>query len=428
MPGTSDLWVIFAEEFRRQIRNRGFVFFTVALSVLMLAMIPLTPVIVGLLEDDPESAAEESAPAGEAPSPLERVGYVDPSGVLPAPGSRQTPRPFADAAAGLEAVRNGEIDTLFALDANYLESGQVKEYWTLRETRGRFGGNWDAQGAFRAFLRQELIGGRVPDNVLARAVDPGYYAHYDVAADGAVTQSDSLAQSLGEFFVAMMFAALLLIAVVTGSGGLLRAVSEEKETRMMEMLVTSASPLSIMAGKLLAAGSVGLIHIAVWLIVAFTAVPAIFDSVPGGAGLSFTPGLLAVVSLCFLLGYFLFSVLSLLIATVVSSAAEGQRQTGMLILPGGLPLWLSGLIVNSPDNLLAQILSWFPFTAPTMLMVRIGGGSQMSAGEVAGSLAVVAATALVLLWAAARIFRAGILLSGQRITPANVWTALRHAE
>jgi hypothetical protein len=63
-----------------------------------------------------------------------------------------------------------------------------------------------------------------------------------------------------------------------------------------------------------------------------------------------------------------------------------------------------------------------------MLMIRLGMGSGMSGGEIALVLGIIAVTALLLLWFAARIFRAGILLSGQRITPGNVWTALRNAD
>ena len=63
-----------------------------------------------------------------------------------------------------------------------------------------------------------------------------------------------------------------------------------------------------------------------------------------------------------------------------------------------------------------------------MLMIRLGGGSAMSAGEITAALVIVAVTGLVLLWIAARIFRASILLSGQRVAPRNVWTALRHAD
>ena len=315
------------------------------------------------------------------------------------------------------------------LPADYLESGVVTEYETSRDSGGRFwNNNYAAEAAFRSFLRAELIAGQVDPKVLGRAIEPGRFDSFKVAEDGAVARAVPVTQEVGEFMVPTLFGVLLMIAVLTGGGSLLRSVAEEKETRMIEMLVTSASPFSIMAGKLLALGAAGLIHIAIWITVGAFAIPEIFDRIPNGSELTISAGLLITVSVSFVLGYFLFSVLSLFIATIVSSAAEGQRQTGLLGLLTGLPIWLSGVIINVPDNLIAQILTYFPFTAPTMLMIRLGGGSEMSAGEIAGSLAIVGATGLLLLWVASRTFRAGVLLSGQRITPRSIWTALRHAD
>ena len=101
----------------------------------------------------------------------------------------------------------------------------------------------------------------------------------------------------------------------------------------------------------------------------------------------------------------------------------------MMSLLIGLPVWMIGLWMNvGADHILAQIFTWFPFSAPTMLMIRPAMGSEMSGGEIAAVLGIVAVTALVLLWVAARVFRAGILLSGQRITGRNVADALRHAD
>jgi ABC-2 type transport system permease protein len=87
-----------------------------------------------------------------------------------------------------------------------------------------------------------------------------------------------------------------------------------------------------------------------------------------------------------------------------------------------------GLLMSQPDGTIAQILTYFPFTAPTMVMIRLGVGGGMSGGEIAAAMGIMAATSLLLLWVAARLFRAGILLSGQRIRPGNVWRALRYAD
>jgi ABC-2 type transport system permease protein len=379
---------------------------------------------------DNEDAAVMNWQGIEQARALERIGYVYPAGVLPGPGLQDAPRRYSDRAEGIQAVLRGEIDTLYVLPADYLVSGEVEQYRASSESEGGLTGQiWGspAEWSFRGFLTAELIAGQVEADVLARALDPAHYRNFAIGDDGAVSEAIPFAQEIGEILVPTLFGVLLLIAVFMGSSTLLTSVAEEKETRMIEMLVTSASPLSIMSGKLLAGGFAGLIQTAVWVTAGAFALPAIFDRIPGGGELTIPAGLLALVVVAFVLGYFLFSALALFIASLVPSTQDAQRQTGLLTLLIFLPIWMLGLWMNAPDHILAQIFTYFPFTSPTMIMIRLGIGS-ISGGEIAAALGIVAATALLLLWVASRVFRAGILLSGQRITGRNVWTALRHAD
>jgi ABC-2 type transport system permease protein len=417
--------VIFHEEFRRQIRRRGFIFFTLLIPILMGIAILVTPFIVNLIESD----SPDDPGAGDA-APLESAGYTDPAGVLPGPGLQDAPIQYSDLSEGIQALQQGEIDTFFALPADYLESGEVEQYQASGDSDGGLTGRiWgsEVEWAFSDFLRHELASGQVEDDVLARVLWPADYQNFEIGDDGTITEAIPLAQDIGELMVPLLFGVLLIIAVLTGSGTLSSSVAEEKETRMVEMLVTSASPLSIMSAKLLALGFAGLIQIAVWITVAAFAIPAIFDRIPNGGELTISLGLLALVVVTFVLGYFLYSALALLLATLTPSIADAQKATGLLTLLIFVPVWMIGLFMSQPDGTIAQIFTYFPFTAPTMLMIRLGMGS-VSGGEIAAALGIVAATALLLLWVAARVFRAGILLSGQRITPGNVWTALRHAD
>ena len=116
-----ELRVIFAEEFKQQLRRPGFIVFTVLIAALMLIAIPVTPLIVNLIVDDTPADTGEEAP-------LEKVGYVDSAGVLAGSESQDWPRLYDDRAEGIQAVQQGEINTLFILPADYLESGEVEEY------------------------------------------------------------------------------------------------------------------------------------------------------------------------------------------------------------------------------------------------------------------------------------------------------------
>ena len=117
------------------------------------------------------------------------------------------------------------------------------------------------------------------------------------------------------------------------------------------------------------------------------------------------------------------------LGTLANSVEEGQRLTSILSILVGMPVWATGLIVNVPDWPLLKALTYVPFFAPTLLMVRRGAGSDMTNVEVAAALAVVAVSAVAMTWLAARAFSVGILLSGQRLTnPRNLIAALRRPE
>ena len=436
MPGLpNELRIIFAWEFRRQIRNKGFMFFTALIVVLMVGAIPVTPLIANLFEDAQEesAAAAIAEPAAVGHGETESTfGYVDPADILPGAAKSESPlRLFASKDEGIEAVRNGEIDTLFVLPADYVESGRIEDYWTTRDRGPLWDNNGDAERYFRSFLKDALTYGRQFPPSVDRAFDTGYFEQYDVDdEENAVEESGAdVAQGLVELLALVLFAVLLMVAVMTGATTIIRSVSEEKETRMIELLITSASPTSILAGKLLAVVLAGLIHIAIWILVGAFATPAILDQVPGAGELTISARSLVIVAFCFVLGYTLFSALSMFLGTIVSSVAEGQRQMGLLSVLVGLPIWLLGLIINIPDFTLLKILTYVPFTAPTMIMMRLAGGSELSNPEIALALAFVALTAAFMIWIAARVFSVGILLTGQSITsPRSLMAAIRGSD
>ena len=370
--------------------------------------------------------------------PLVTAKQSPPSGTLTLQTSclarpRMSPRLrlFASKDEGIEAVRNGEIDTLFVLPADYVESGRIEDYWTTRDRGPLWDNNGDAERYFRSFLKDALTYGRQFPPSVDRAFDTGYFEQFDVDdEESAVEESGAdVAQGLVELLALVLFAVLLMVAVMTGATTIIRSVSEEKETRMIELLITSASPTSILAGKLLAVVLAGLIHIAIWILVGAFATPAILDQIPNAGELTISARSLVIVAFCFVLGYTLFSALSMFLGTIVSSVAEGQRQMGLLSVLVGLPIWLLGLIINVPDFILLKVLTYVPFTAPTMIMMRVAGGSELSNGEIALALALVALTAAFMIWIAARVFSVGILLSGQSITsPRSLLAAIRGSD
>ena len=110
----------------------------------------------------------------------------------------------------------------------------------------------------------------------------------------------------------------------------------------------------------------------------------------------------------------------------MTSAKEASPISAIITIPAGIPIWLSSVILSAPDGGLARVLSFIPITAPTTMMQRIGS-VDVSNAEVLASLGVTVLAGVVMLFVSARIFRAGLLLYGQRMTLGAVWRAVRQA-
>jgi ABC-2 type transport system permease protein len=408
-----DAWVVFSEELRGHLRSRWYVFFTLAVVLILVIAMLVTP----LFQD---GGGPSGPPAQED---LKRVGFIDDSGSFSAVEGESGPVRYDTRSQGLEAITRGEIDSLYVITADYLSSGRVEQY---AKFEGRFPSDPRGEQAFRVLLVQGLIEGRVDPDVATRVLAPADFESFRVGDDGSVAELEATAVAVGGLLVPMLFAGLLALGLTVGSGYMVQNVSGEKESRLVEVVITSASPLSVMAGKLLALASIGLIQAAVWIITAAFTIPAIFDRIPGAGEFTVSAGLWLTIIACFVTGYLLTTTAAILVGAVAPSNREASRLGGWIPLLSFVPFWLASLVLTQPDGMASRILSYVPFVAPTGVLVRISGGGDMGAWQIATALGGVLVTAVVLLWVAARVFRAAILMRGQSLTPHNLWVALRN--
>ena len=397
--------IVFSEELRRHLKRPVWLIVTGLVPALLLILLIVVPIIRSLTGDDDE------------PKP---IGYVDLSGELSEVDFPNLTR-FDTRQGGIDAIVAGDIEDLFIVPADFLESGDAE--WLSQRSDFLSGGERAIRSRFATFLTVSLIAERLDPGLLDRVILGADYVRVHVGEDGSVSPDDD---DLSQFVVPIIVTMLLMMSIFIGSSTLLESVSEEKENRMVDVLLTSVSPLSLMAGKILALGTTSLLQFTVWIASAAIIGPRIVDQIPNAAELEIEPLTLAYVSLFFIAGYFLFSVILAGIGSATTSTKEAGPISIMVILPAGIPVLFPTVILGAPDDALARVLSFIPITAPTTMMLRIGSG-DVSNAEVLASLAVTALAGVVMLFVSARIFRAGMLLYGQRMTLGAVWRAVRQA-
>lgn len=416
--GARDTWVIFSEELRGHTRSRWYLISTVVVVVLLVAAMVAVPALVGEEEETPGTSAdyEES---------VAHMGFVDETSSFAGLAGESGPYEFDDRAQGLQALSREEIEWLYVIPDDYLETGEVEQYG---EFAGRFPSNPAGESIFSYLLTEGLIAERVDPEVTARVLAPAVFQSYLVGDDGSVSEVPPTAEAVGGLLVPLLFAGLLGIGLAVGAGNMVRTVSEEKESRLVEVVITSVSPSSFITGKLLAVTAVGLAQAAVWIITAAITIPVMFHRTPGLGEFTVSAGMWLTVIGCFITGYFLVATLAIFVGAIAPSSREATGFGGWVSMVEFIPVWFAGVIMWQPDELIGRILSYFPFTASNGILVRLSGGGDMAAWKIALALAGVAVMGVIVLWISIRVFRAAILMRGQSFTAHNVWRAVRRAE
>jgi len=218
------------------------------------------------------------------------------------------------------------------------------------------------------------------------------------------------------FVMSLVLMMLLYTTLAVWGTAMMNGVIEEKTNRVVEVVVSSLPASRLFAGKLLGVGAAGLTQFLVWA-ACLAAISAAGAAGTGATGAlpELSPLLLVAFVLFFLLGYFLYGAMYASIGAAVNTTQEAQS----LVFPVMMPLILSvvfyPMVLAAPDSGLSVALSLVPFFAPLLMFLRMTAVSP-PAWQVGLSMLLMLATIVVITWAAARIYRVGILMYGKRPT------------
>ena len=319
-------------------------------------------------------------------------------------------RPFADEAVARQALAARTIKGYFVLPANYLAEGIIESY---RPDSVSLSGS-DARRALGNVIRERLVAGRVEGRVAARILDPVQDTHlFAITRTGEVRDGGRVASAV-RLFVPLAFMLLFLMSILMTSGYLIQGTVAEKENKVVEVLLASASADEILTGKLIGLGGAGLLQITIWLSMLMV----------GGMGIA--PLLIAsrvqlsAVTLAlgvplFLLGFLFFGSLMLGTGSLGSNMRESQQFAMVWSLTAAMPLILMSVLIREPHGVVARVLTWLPITAAPMVILRSSlDPASLGWWEIGGAILVLAFSAWMAIRIAARLFRIGLLSAGSR--------------
>jgi ABC-2 type transport system permease protein len=432
-------WVIARRELLERVRSKWFLVGTLLGPIAMLAVI-LVPALLGARAETEVKVAIVHRAAGASVAPASAT-----------PGSGDAPA-LAGGAAGLDTeliagfgligwqaqvvadpgdaallaqVRSKELNGFLVVPDDVLASGQI----TYQGDNGTSAG---AMGRLERVVtavvqhRRGLAAG-ITDEQVQRMLAPVSIATRHTTGETGGSSG------MATFVVGYVVMYILYLAILLYASNVMRSVVQEKTSRVVELMVAAAKPRALMAGKVAGVGAVGLMQLAVWLGMAVLSLEyrdALLElvGVSGTGGISVPPLSLAEVAVIlayFVRGYFLYASIYAAVGAMVSTEQEAQQAQMPVMMLIIIAISCVQLVANDPRGTTAAALTTIPFFSPMLMPMRflLGGASG---GDVALSMGVLAISTGIVVVAAGRIYRVGILMYGKRPSARELLRWLRH--
>ena len=406
----SNLYLIIRREYLERVRRKSFIITTILMPLFMILMmaLPALMMLIASPEETRIAVVDNSNLVGES---LKNSGEVTFARVnIPVDSAKVSPDYDAVLVIGPDIVNNPNDVVVFShesmtVQTESLISDEISNI--IRDIRLQ---KYDIENL---------------DKILAE-VDAKVSMTTFIIDEDAEKQTSSLAS----YLIGMIMTMTLYMFIIIYGQMVMTSIIEEKNNRVLEVVVSSVNPNALMLGKILGIAAVAVTQIVIWalLVLAFVVwgMPAISSSVTGGADTA--SELLAVISMLgdpsyimglfgymalFLVGGFLFyAAIYAAIGSSVDNIQDASQLQSVALVPILLALILSITIVNDPHSTLAMWASVIPFTSPMVMMARMPFGVPVWQSVL--SLVILYLSVLATVWLSAKIYRVGIFMYGKK--------------
>lgn len=293
----------------------------------------------------------------------------------------------------------------------------------------------------------------IKTNINLQSYSNGTPADSDSESSTGEKANSSIVATVVAYVLSFMLYMFILIYGVM----VMQSVIEEKNSRVLEVMVSTVRPLDMMLGKILGVASVALLQIAIWIAlimgVGYFVMPELIPdemsmavamlqqgASPESLGTDTDMGLLQAIATLTDMGYLMKIIGSLLVFMVggfllyaalfaaIGSAVDNPQDAQQLQTPVTIPIILSLFVmlsvINDPTSELAFWFSMIPLTSPIVMMARIP--YDIPGWEIALSLGILIATFIIVVWFAGKIYRVGILMHGKKPSIKELWKWMKY--
>jgi ABC-2 type transport system permease protein len=405
----NNTFLIIKREYKERVIRKSFIISTILTPLLMLALM-VAPMLITLFSS-PEN---------------KNVAVIDRTGVI-APALQNTEDlNFSYVPDSLEMIKANEAyDAILVIASDAVDNPDHVEYYSHGSSSIQTEQFISAQ--MSSIIEQVRLGRYDIDNLAQILAD--VKAHVTLKTYRLDGDENEETSSTASYAIGMVAALMLYTFIMIYGQMVMTSIIEEKNNRVLEIVVSSVKPFQLMLGKILGIGLVALTQIVIWglLISSFTTwvMPSITSSMVGSdAGLTammsmvgdtgYVLSIFGYTAVFLILGYLFYSAIYSAIGSAVDNIQDASQLQSFAIIPIILGLVFSMTVINDPNSTLATWFSMIPFTSPMVMMARIPFG--IPTAEIFISMLILLVSVIFMVWLSAKIYRVGIFMYGKKPT------------
>lgn len=416
---SSALSIIISREYLERVKRKSFIISTILMPILMVGMM-VAPAIIAMFSE-PET---------------QTIAVIDDTGVIAPMLQNDGSLTFKPFGAGIDAAKADEAyDAILVIgrDAVSEPKGNITLY-----TRGA--PSMQNESAIRSQLGDAIESIRIDriDISNLRQIMDQIHANVSIDTFRIDREEETATSSTLSYLLGITTMFILYMFIILYGQMVMTSIIEEKNNRVLELVVSSVRPTALMLGKILGIGLVAVTQILIWAVLLIACsiwlMPVLAGAVAGSGDAELTQavttmgdssymlGIFGYLVLFLIAGYLFYSSIYAAIGSAVDNIQDASQLQSVAILPIIIALILSMTVLTDPNSTLAMWTSMIPFTSPMVMMARLPFG--IPAWQPVVSLLILVVSLLAMIWLSAKIYRVGIFMYGKKptITELIRWT------
>ena len=306
-------------------------------------------------------------------------------------------------------LRQGQVDVYVVLDSDVLDGSGKIHLYTYKQKAS----NIDILSSIEYICYNEVVNQRYKMQDLSKELLEKLrnvpIERVEIGSAEGQDRIQSKTDTVLKMIIPFFFMYLMFLGIFISGQQIISSVIEEKNSRVIEVLLSAVSPFQLMAGKILGLAGTGLTLVSLWAAAAFLTANS------QGLNIEITAQFVIYFAIYYIFGFLLVSSFLAGAGSVCNTIKETQSLMMPLTMIFIIPLLSWMKVVREPNGLMSRVFSFIPPLTPMVMVLRLSSGSEIWIVEILASIILLVISVLISIWVAAKIFRTGILMYGKKL-------------